>query len=81
VAVEGTVVRTHRAKSVLYLNFHSNWKKYVSVVILGGDLARFPKDAEEYYRGKTVRVRGVVTKYRDRPEIVVRSPDSITILK
>jgi endonuclease YncB( thermonuclease family) len=81
VVVEGTLVRTHRAKTVLYLNFHPNWKKYVSVVIHGGDLARFPKDPERFYRGKTVRVRGTVTLYEGRPELVVRSPEAITIVK
>lgn len=81
VTVEGTIVRVHRGKNVLYLNFHSNWKKYVTVVILGKDLGRFPKDAEKHYRGKSVRVRGEVALYRDRPEIVVRSPDAITILE
>jgi micrococcal nuclease len=81
VVVEGTLVRTHRAKKILYLNFHPNWKKYVTVVILGRDLARFPRDAERFYRGKTVRVRGEVTLYKGRPEIVVRSPEAITVLK
>jgi endonuclease YncB( thermonuclease family) len=80
VVVEGTLVRTHRAKKILYLNFHPNWKKYVTVVILGRDLARFPRDAERFFRGKTVRVRGEVTLYKGRPEIVVRSPEAITVL-
>jgi micrococcal nuclease len=81
VVVEGKLVRTHRASMALYLNFHPNWKKYVTVVILGRDLERFPKDAEGYYKGKTVRVRGEVTLYKGRPEIVVRSPEAITIVK
>jgi hypothetical protein len=81
VVVEGKLVRTHRAKKVLYLNFHPNWKKYVTVVILGRDLSRFPRDAEKFYRGKTVQVRGEITLYKGRPEIVVRSPEAITVLK
>jgi hypothetical protein len=81
VVVEGKLVRTHRAENVLYLNFHPNWKKYVTVVILGRDLERFPKDAGTYYKGKTVRVRGEVALYKGRPEILVRSPDAITIVE
>ncbi|MBI5419262.1 MAG: thermonuclease family protein [Deltaproteobacteria bacterium] len=81
VVVEGKIVRAHRGKKVLYLNFHPNWKKYLTVVILGRDLGRFPKDAEKYYMGKKVRVRGEVALYRDRPEIVVRSPDAITVVR
>lgn len=81
VTVEGKIVRTHRGKKVLYLNFHPNWKKYLTVVILGKDLKRFPKDAEKRFMGKKVRVRGTVALYRDRPEIVVRTPEAITIVK
>lgn len=81
VVVEGTLVRTHRARRVLHLNFHPNWNKYLTVVILGKDLRRFPKDAEEFYKGKTVRVRGKVALYKGRPEMVVRTPEAITVVK
>lgn len=81
VAVEGKLVRTHRGKKALFLNFHPNWKKYISIVVLGKDIRRFPHDPETYYKGKTVRVGGKVQLYNGRPEIVIRSPDAITILK
>ena len=81
VAVEGTLVRVHRGKKALYLNFHPNWKKYLTVVVLGKNIRRFPRDAETFYQGKTVRVRGKVSLYKGRPEIVIRSPDAITVLK
>ncbi len=81
VVTEGVLVRAHRTKNVLYLNFHPNWKKYVTIVIRGGDLARFPGDPEKLYKGRTVRVRGEVTDYNGRPEIVIRSPEAITIIK
>jgi DNA/RNA endonuclease YhcR with UshA esterase domain len=81
IVVEGTVVRVHRGKKVLYLNFHPNWKKYLTLVVLGKDIRKFPKDAETFYKGKKVRVRGKVTLYNDRPEIVIRSPKAITILQ
>ena len=80
IAVEGTIVRTHRAAKVLYLNFHPNWKRYLSLVILASDLHRFPQDPEKAYKGKKVRARGEVTLYKDRPEMVIRDPANITIL-
>jgi endonuclease YncB( thermonuclease family) len=80
VTTEGTIVRTHRVKSALFLNFHPNWKRYVTVVIFARDLKRFPKDAHVFYKGKTVRVTGEVTLYKDRPEIVVRTPDAIEVI-
>jgi len=80
IVVEGTIVRTHRAEKRMYLNFHANWKRYLTLVIFVKDLPLFPVDPGEAYRGKKVRVRGEVTLYKDRPEMVVRSPGDITVV-
>ena len=80
IAVEGTIVRTHRAEKVLYLNFHPNWKRYLSLVIPASDLHRFPVDPEKAYRGMKVRARGEVQVYKGRPEMVVRSPEDIAVV-
>jgi len=80
IIVEGTIVRTHRAERVLYLNFHANWKRYLTLVIFVKDLPLFPGNPETAYKGKKVRVRGEVKIYKDRPEMVVRSPEDIKIL-
>jgi len=80
IVVEGTIVRAHRAKKVLYLNFHANWKRYLSLVIFVKDLHLFPADPEKAYRGRKVRVRGEVTLYKDHPEMVVRDPENIKIV-
>ena len=80
VTVEGKIVRTHRGKNILFLNFHPNWKKYLSVVIFGKDLPGFPDNPETFYRNKALRVRGTVTLHKDRPEIVVISPEAITVV-
>lgn len=80
IVVEGTVVRTHRTASMLYLNFHQNWKRYLTVVVRAEDLGRFPKDPEAAYRGKRIRARGEVHLYQDRPEMSVRDPADIQIV-
>ena len=81
IVVEGTIVRTHRAEKVLYLNFHANWKRYLTLVIFVKDLPLFPGNPETAYKGKKVRVRGEVKLYKDRPEMVVRSPGDITVVQ
>lgn len=81
VVVEGTIVRTHRSGKVLYLNFHPNWKKYVNVVIFAKDLAGFPRQAETFYKGKTVRVKGTISLYKGRPELVVKTPEAIEVVE
>jgi len=80
IVVEGTIVRTHRAEKVLYLNFHPNWKRYLTLVILVKDLPLFPGNPETTYKGKKVRVRGEVKLYKDHPEMVVRSPGDIAVV-
>jgi len=80
IVVEGTIVRTHRAEKVIYLNFHANWKRYLTLVIFVKDLPLFPGNPETVYRGKKVRVRGEVKLFKDRPEMVVRSPGDITVV-
>lgn len=81
ITVEGTLVRIYRGKKALFMNFHPNWKKYITVVVLGRDIRRLPSDPEAFYKGKTVRVVGKVTIYNGRPEILIRSPDAITIME
>jgi hypothetical protein len=80
IVVEGTIVRTHRAKNMMYLNFHANWKRYLTLVIFVKDLPLFPGNPETAYKGKKVRVRGEVKLYKDRLEMVVRSPGDITVV-
>lgn len=80
VAVEGTIVRAYRSRNALFLNFHPNWKKYLSVVVPAGELRAFPDAPEEFYRGKRIRVRGVVSLHEGRLRIVVRSPEAVTVL-
>ena len=81
IVVEGTIVRTHRAEKVMYLNFHPNWKRYLTLVIHVKDLPLFPGNPETAYKGKKVRVRGEVKLYKDRPEMVVRDPSAITVVQ
>jgi endonuclease YncB( thermonuclease family) len=80
IIVEGTIVRTHRAEKAIYLNFHGNWKRYLTLVIFVKDLPLFPVDPEKAYKEKKVRVRGEVKLYKGSPEMVVRDPANITII-
>lgn len=80
VTVEGTVVRTYRSARFLFLNFHPNWKKYLSIVVPAAGPGAFPAPLEEAYRGKRVRVTGTVSLYEGRLQIVAESPDAITVL-
>ena len=65
---------------MLYLNFHPNWKRYLSLVIPAEDIPRFPEDPAAAFQGKKVRVRGEVQIRKDRPEMVIRDPANITVV-
>lgn len=80
VTVEGRIVRTHRDRSALHLNFHPNWKRYLSIRVPAEELGRFPASPEEIYRGRRIRVTGTVILSGEAPQIVVRSPGAITLL-
>jgi micrococcal nuclease len=80
IVVEGTIVRAHRSDKVLYLNFHPNWKRYLTLVLLVKDLPLFPADPVKAYKGKKVRVRGEVIRYKGRLEMGVRDPANIVIV-
>ncbi|MEW6718865.1 MAG: thermonuclease family protein, partial [Thermodesulfobacteriota bacterium] len=80
IVVEGTIVRTHRTAAVLYLNFHPNWKRYLTLVLPAKDLSLFPEAPETAFKGKKVRARGEVTLNKGRLEMVIRDPANISIV-
>lgn len=52
-----------------------------TVVIWPEDRSRFPEEPENYYLGKKVRVSGRIKKYKGTPEIILRDPNKIEIVK
>lgn len=79
-SVEGVVVRTHRTEKACFLNFHSDWQKTFSAVIFASRFDAFPPDPQDLYRGKKVRLTGLIKDYKGRPEMILDSPDQIEIL-
>ncbi len=78
--VEGVIVKSHNSGKAVFLNFHPNWKRYFTAVILAEDFHKFPENPERRYLNKRVRVTGIIKKYQDKPEIILHSPDAIQIL-
>lgn len=80
VIVEGTIVNTYNSGEVCFLNFHSDWKQYLTAIIFASDFPAFPEQPEVYYLGKNVLIIGIV-KDKGKPEIVVKTPDQIKIVR
>ena len=77
--VSSTFVTKGDNKKVL-INFgkpHPN--ESFTIVIEDADLSKFKYDPSEFLKDKTLTVKGKVKMYKDKPEMMVTSPDQITI--
>ncbi|MEM0914275.1 MAG: hypothetical protein AAGK09_06645 [Planctomycetota bacterium] len=85
ITVEGEVVATGKARAghPVYLNFqpYSPNSKAFHIVIFEDGFGNAPDgDPFNYYKGKTVRVRGEVSQYRDAPQIKVERSGMIEVV-
>jgi micrococcal nuclease len=63
-----------------FLNLDQPYPNQIfTVVIWGSDRNKFKSPPETSFRGKRICVNGIIEDYRGKPEIVVRSPDQITV--
>lgn len=81
VVVEGKIVASNNTGKVCFLNFHKDWRRYFTAVIFASDFDRFPPHPEDYYLNRMVRVRGLVKEYQSKPEIILKSPSQIEVIK
>lgn len=83
ISAHGTFVAAKTVDSgpdgrICFLNFHKDYKRFLSVVVREADFGRFGGDPEERYRGRKVTVTGQVRDYRGRLQIRVVDPGQIT---
>ena len=89
VTVEMVVQRTKccTGSPQVFLDSEANHRdpKNLGVVVTENGRAKFTKagidDPTAYYKGKTIRVRGVVIRREDRPYIEVNDPSQIELVK
>ena len=74
--VEGTIVATRNTGKVCFLNFHANYRKYFTAVIFASRFSH-PANPEDFYKGRKVRMTGLIKEYQGKPEIVLESPNQI----
>ena len=79
ITVEGDIVDTHDTGSVTFLNFSRDLDDF-TLVVFQEDNESFPIAPETMFNGQRVRATGEVELYRNRPEIIIRSPDQIEII-
>lgn len=78
------VVKSVGGKTSVYLNSEDDFKsdKNFTVFVPAKAVEKFKAakvdDVGAHFKGKTVRVTGTVTQFKDRPQIKVEGPDQIT---
>ncbi len=80
VETEGEIVSSYNSGRVCFLNFHKDYKKYLTLVIFASDFKKFPDKPEKYYLGKKIKVEGRIKEYQGRTEIILKTTDQIIIL-
>ncbi|MCP4591311.1 MAG: endonuclease/exonuclease/phosphatase family protein [bacterium] len=78
--VVGQVVATKNIGSICFLNFHTDYRRHFTAVVRRANFEKFPQMPEEMYSGKQVKVRGTIIDFQGKPEIIVTSPEQITIV-
>lgn len=84
ITVAGTIKRVSKAKSgkVTFINFGDDWKSSFTSIVFAGDEEKFKEmGGLESLLNKNVKLTGVVTIYKDKPEIILKSPTQITVQK
>ncbi len=79
VTVEAPVQTARRRGNVVELQI-GQAPHTLQVSLVEGLLHRFPADAEQVYRGKTIRVSGKIREFRGRLEMIVRDPANLLVL-
>ena len=79
VIVSGKIVASYKNEKVCFLNFHEDFRNYLSLVIFADDFKKFPDNPDKYYLNKNVTVEGRVKHYKGRPEIILNSREQIKI--
>jgi micrococcal nuclease len=79
VIVEGTIVDTYNSGIVIFLNFDIN--NYFTAVIFASDFVGFPFIPEDFYLGKPVYIMGIIKEYKGSPEIIVKTPQQIRVIR
>jgi DNA/RNA endonuclease YhcR with UshA esterase domain len=80
-------VKSARLQGNCYLNSQADYKDAKNfTVFIGRDALKKFKDAKiedpaAHFKGKTVRVKGTVKLFHEKPEIVLDGPDQIQVVE
>lgn len=80
VVVEGRVLGVHCSPTSCLLAFEPTFNRFTAVVQAASFDRLPPEELDQRYVGRPVRVRGTVRLVDQKPEIVVESPDDLSLV-
>ena len=83
IIVEGKIVDGYRSNTnPVFLNFEKAYpNQCFTSVIFSSDQYKFVQNPESYYSDKTVRIKGEIEEYENKPQIILKDPSQIEIGK
>jgi endonuclease/exonuclease/phosphatase family metal-dependent hydrolase len=78
--VAGKVINVKKVGRITFINFDDQRPRRFEAAIFDDNIANFPKPPAEMYDGKIINIRGRVTLFQDRPQIIITSPEQIDVL-
>jgi len=81
IIVEGKIVDAYRSKTnTIFLNFEKPYPNHCFTgVIFSSNIYKFPENPEDYYSGKTARIKGEIKEYEGKPEIILEDISQIEV--
>lgn len=76
----GKVIEVRNIGAITFINFDEQRPAKFVGVVFRDNYGKFPDDIKKLYAGKLVKIRGQITTYRDRPQIVLTSPAQMEIV-
>ncbi len=80
VYVSGKITSVGKTNRIAFLNFDEERPPAFVAVVFKENWGKFPGDLKETYFNKIIEVRGMITAYQDKPQVVVTRPEQIKIL-
>jgi endonuclease/exonuclease/phosphatase family metal-dependent hydrolase len=79
VVVQGKIVLTKNTGKMCFLNFDA--ARSFTAIVREPVLKKFSQPPEKMYDQKVVRIHGVISEYKGKPQIEISSPEQVTILE
>ena len=79
IIIQGEIVDAYCSKTnTVFLNFEKVYpKQCFTGVIFNSDQDKFIKNPEKYYLNKTVRIKGKISDYKGKPQIILKDSEQI----